>query len=105
MLSSLSILRQTPQVSPTRFLAAHPGCWIQYYDDSEAKDPAKALSSRTFHPQVARFKQRQGCAVCFSLQMFKGARTKEEIESYRNMGVEVDLVAGAERLTRPSDQC
>jgi hypothetical protein len=99
MLSSLSILRQTPQIGPARFLAAHPGCWIQYYDDTGAKDAAKALSARSFNVAVARRKQLERCAVCFSLQAFGAARTKEGLLSYRNLGVDIDLIPAAERRT------
>jgi hypothetical protein len=99
VLSSLSILRQTPQLGPARFLAAHPGCWIQYYDDTEAKDPTKALSARSFNVAVARHRQLDRCAVCFSLQAFGEARTKEGLLSYRNLGVDVDLIPAAKRHT------
>lgn len=75
----------------------HPGAWVQYYDDTPAKDPAKALSVPSFDIPVARRKQQERCAVCFSLQTFKGARTKESIAEFRNLGIDVDLVAPAER--------
>jgi hypothetical protein len=97
MLPSLSQLRQTAQLSPTKFLAAHPGCWIQYYDDTPAKDPAKALSARTFDVAVARRKQLDRCAVGYSLQAFGEARTKEGFLSFRNLGVDVDLVEARHR--------
>ncbi len=102
MISALATLRQTPQIPPTQFLAAHPGSWMQYYDDTEAKDPAKALSARSFSLAVARRKQRQRCAVCFSLQAFGDARTKEGLLVYRNLGVDVDLVSASERRTLPA---
>ncbi len=104
MHSPLSILRQTPQLTPARFLAAHPGCWIQYYDDTEEKDPSKALSARSFDAKIARRKQQERCAVCFSLQAFGEARTKEGLLVYRNLGVDVDLVSPAQRRTvSPTD--
>src|SRR3989442_13468384 len=93
----LTTLRQTPQLTPTKFLAAHPSCWIQYYDDTDAKDPAKALSARSFSLAVARRKQQQRCAVCFSLQAFEDARTKEGLLCFRNLGADVDLVSAPER--------
>src|SRR4051794_27227405 len=96
---SLASLRQMPQPTPEKFLAAHPGCWIQYYDDTQAKDPAKAFSARTFNPAVARRKQHERCAVCYSLQAFGETRTKEGFLSFRNLGVDVDLVAAPERRT------
>src|SRR6266446_8725799 len=97
MVSSLTTLRQTPPLTPTKFLAAHPGCWIQYYDDTDAKEPAKAFSARSFNLAVARRKQQQRCAVCFSLQAFEKARTKEGLLCFRNLGVDVDLVTALER--------
>src|SRR4051794_23822725 len=99
MTSTLATLRQQPQPTPARFLAAQPGCWVQYYDDTAAKDPAKALSARSFQVVVARRKQQQRCAVCFSLQAFGAARTKEGLLAFRNLGVDVDLVAAADRRT------
>jgi hypothetical protein len=100
----LDTLRQTPQPGPARFLAAHPGCWIQYYDDTGGKDPGKALSTLSLEPDVARRKQQQGCAVCYSLQAFGETRTGEGFLCFRNLGVDVDLVAGSERRTAlPAD--
>src|SRR5947209_15084818 len=97
MLTSLATLRQqAPRLSPERFLAMQPGCWIQYFDDTPARDPAKALSSAAFHPRVARWKQRQRCGICFSLQAFGTARTKEAPLCFRNLGVDVDLVPPAQ---------
>src|SRR5581483_9417000 len=98
-MSILSTLRQTTQPSPAKFLEAQSGCWIQYYDDTRAKDTAKALSVRSFDPDVARGKQEQRCAVCFSLQEFGDARTKEGLVSYRNLGVDVDLISAQEHRT------
>ena len=97
MPSPLAFLRQTRQPTPSQFLAAHPGCWIQYYDDTPTKDPAKALSARAFDLAVARRKQVEKCAVCFSLQAFGAARTKEGLLCFRNMGVDVDLIPAARR--------
>jgi hypothetical protein len=94
---SLASLRQTPQPGPERFLRNHPGCWVQYYDDTGEKNPWKALSARSFDPEVARAKQMDRCAVAFSLQAFGASRTKEGLLCYRNMGVDVDLVAADER--------
>jgi len=96
-MTSLASLRQTRQLTPERFLWAQPGCWIQYYDDTPAKDPAKALSTRSFNPSVARRKQENRCAVCFSLQAFGEARTKEQLLCFRNLGVDVDLVSPPEK--------
>src|SRR5437588_2189299 len=104
MTSSLATLRQTPQLPPATFLAAHPGCWIQYYDDTGAKDPAKALSARKFNVAVARRKQQQRCAICFSLQAFGEARTKEGLLCFRNLGVDVDLVPPPERRTLSAEE-
>lgn len=102
--SPLTTLRhKAPRLTQEKFLAAHPGCWIQYYDDTPTKDPSKALSARSFDHAVARRKQEDGCAVCFSLQAFGESRTKESLLCYRNMGVDVDLVPAAER-TGVSDE-
>lgn len=99
---TLDALRQNaPKVHPARFLARHPGCWIQYYDDTGQKAQAKALSVPAFIVEVARRKQRERCAVSFSLQAFSGTRTKEAITEFRNLGVDVDLIPPAERRTIP----
>lgn len=98
MTTYLDTLRQNaPPLSPEQFLAYHPGCWIQYYDDTPAKDSGKALSTSIFSPAFAARKQQDHCAVCFSLQTFQGSRTKESITSFRNLGVDVDLIPPAER--------
>lgn len=97
MSSTLASLRRTPQPAPAKFLGWNAGCWVQYYDDTDAKDPAKALSTRSFDPVAARRKQLQCCAVCYSLQAFREARTKEGLLCFRNLGVDVDLVAAPER--------
>ncbi len=96
MFPSLTALRQAPQPTPAKFLASQPGCWIQYYDDT-AQDPSKALSTRTFDVEQARRKQQEGCAVTFSLQTFRESRTKDNLECFRNLGVDVDLLSPAER--------
>src|SRR5438045_7968955 len=99
MTPSLPTLRQIPQTTPSKFLLAQPGCWVQYYDDTPTKDPKKALSAQSFDVVIARRKQQDRCAVCFSLQAFGDARTKEELLSFRNLGVDVDLVSASERRT------
>ncbi|HYH68339.1 MAG TPA: primase alpha helix C-terminal domain-containing protein [Urbifossiella sp.] len=97
MSSLLAALRKSPQPAPARFLAAHPGCWVQYFDDTPARDASKALAARRFDPDTARRKQGDACAVCFSLQAFGTTRTKEGLLTFRNLGVDVDLVPPAER--------
>src|SRR5437762_9865671 len=105
MPSYLTTLRQqTPQLRPAEFLARHPGCWIQYYDDTAEKHPAKALSAAAFDPDTARRKQRERCAVCFSLQAFRGARTREGLCAYRNLGVDIDLVPASQRQHLSTDE-
>lgn len=94
---SLFTLRQTPQPHPTEFLKAFPGSWIQFYDDTPAKDPAKALGIRGFDPVVARRKQLERCSVCFSLQGFGAARTAQHVTAYRTFGIDVDLASGTDR--------
>jgi hypothetical protein len=94
----LATLRQNaPRLTPAQFVTANPGSWVQYYDDTPAKDPAKALSVRRFDPLEAGHKQREGCAVCFSLQPFGESRTKEQLLCYCKLGVDVDLVPSAEQ--------
>jgi hypothetical protein len=98
----LTHLRQSaPRTTASKFLAAHPGSWVQYYDDTPAKDPAKALSARTFDPALARRKQRERCAVGFSLQPFGESRTKYQLLCFRSLGVDVDLVAPPARPALP----
>ncbi|MDB5312547.1 MAG: hypothetical protein JWO38_6749 [Gemmataceae bacterium] len=100
MTTLLTTLRQhAPRVTARQFLAAHPGSFIQYYDDTPAKDPAKALSARTFDPGQARRKQRERCAVGFSLQPFGERRIKDDLLCFRTMGVDVDLIAPPARAT------
>jgi hypothetical protein len=95
----LTNLRDTPQPSPGRFLAAHPGCWVQYDDDTGANDAGKALSVRSFDPAVAERKQRERCGVCYSLQAFGTSHTKDGFLCFRNLGVDVNLVLPPERAT------
>src|SRR5262245_19047590 len=105
MPSQLDTLRlKTSQPAPLEFLAHHPGCWVQYYDDTPAKDAAKALSAPSFDPAVAERKQGEGCAVCFSVQAFGGSRTKDRLVCFRNLGVDVDLVSAPERRTLTAAQ-
>src|SRR5438552_370307 len=104
MTSLLAHLREhAPRVTARQFLLAHPGCFIQYYDDSPAKDPAKALSARGFDPVLARRKQRERCAIVFSLQPFGERRTKDQLLCFRTLGVDVDLVAPPARATLPPE--
>jgi hypothetical protein len=92
-----TLRRQAAQPPPSVFLRAHPGCWIQYYDDTGADRPGTALSAPAFDPLLTERKQRDRCAVCFSLQAFQGSRTKAGLLSFRNLGVDVDLVPAAEQ--------
>jgi hypothetical protein len=101
---SLHSLRQAaPAVVPSQFLRWQPGSFIQYFDDTPAKDPAKALSARTFDPLVCARKQREHCAVCFSLQAFGESRTKGHLLCYRSLGVDVDLIPAPERDTAKTE--
>ena len=88
----LNSLRQSaPSLLPEAFLRYHPGSFLQYFDDTPAKDPGKALSADRYDPVVAARKQAEHCSVCYSLQAFQGTRTKAGFLCYRNMGVDVDL--------------
>jgi hypothetical protein len=99
-MTSLETLRQqAPRISPDRFLAYHPGCMIQYFDDTEAQQGAKASSASFYSPTVAARKQLDRCAVCFSLQAFAGRRSRESITAFRNLGVDVDLATEQDRWT------
>ena len=93
MTHSLYALRQTPQSGPQAFLKELPDSWIQFYDDTAAKDPRKALSMRFFDLAIARQKQMERCALCFSLQSFGESRVADQVLAYRTLGVDVDLVA------------
>ncbi len=104
MLYTLATLRQTPQPTPAKFLAAQPGCWIQYYDDTAAKNPARALSARSFDFGTARRKQRARCAVGFSLQAFGTSRTKEGFLCFRNLGVDIDPFTAIKRRRLSSEE-
>lgn len=103
MLPPLTTLRQNaPRITARRFLSFNPGAHIQYFDDTPAKDPRKALAANAFDPVAARRKQRDRCAVCFSLQAFGDRRTKDDLLCFRNLGVDVDLVAPPARATLPA---
>jgi hypothetical protein len=103
--SPLATLRQNaPRLTPQQFVNANPGCHIQYFDDTPAKDPAKALSVRRFDPAFALRKQREHCAVTYSLQAFGARRTKDQLLCYRNFGVDIDLVPAAHRRPLPEVQ-
>ncbi len=104
MSHTLDALRQTPQPTPTNFLALQPGCFLQYYDDTPTKDATKALSSRSFDAALAKRKQQDHCAVTFSLQAFAGSRTKEGLLCYRSLGVDIDLIPAAERRTVSAEE-
>jgi hypothetical protein len=102
MTSLLTRLRQNaPRTTARQFLAAQPGSWIQFYDDTPAKDPTKALSARVFDPALARRKQRESCAVTFSVQPFWQGRTRDQLLCFRAFGVDVDLVPAPARSTLP----
>jgi len=105
MASLLETLRQHAlPLTPEEFLTHHPGCWIQYYDDTSAKNPALALSAPAFDRDVARARQGDRCAVCFSLQAFEGARTADRLVCVQNLGVDVDLGRNENRELLPADQ-
>lgn len=92
-MTTLATLReQAPRISAEKFLAYHPGCWFQYFDDTPAKRRAKACSAAFLSASFAARKQLEKCAVCFSLQAFRGGRTVQGVTAFRNLGVDVDLV-------------
>jgi hypothetical protein len=98
MISLLERLRQNAsRPTPATFLNWQSGCWIQYFDDTRSNDPSKAFSTPVFDPVFCKQKQEAMCAVCFSLQAFGRARTKEELLVYRNLGVDVDLISASEK--------
>ncbi len=103
MSSLLASLREhAAPLTPEGFLAHHPGAWVQYYDDTPAKDPTKALSAPAFDRATAQAKQADSCAVCFSLQAFDGARTADRLIRVQNLGVDVDLGEAADGT--PADE-
>ncbi len=98
MLPLLDTLRRSaPAMTPEQFMAYHPNAWVQCYDDTPAKDPVKAASKPGFLPAFSRKKQQDCCALCFSLQAFKGARQKDTIAAFRHLGVDVDLIHPEEK--------
>lgn len=99
MPTSLATLRQTPQLTPMQFLAFQPGCWLQFFDDTEAREPGKALSTPRFDLAIARRKQQDRCAFCFSLQAFGNSRTIEDLLCFRNLGADIDLIPRSERAS------
>lgn len=58
---------------------------------------------RSFRTAVASCKQRERCAVCFSLQAFEASLTREGLLCYRNLGVDVNL-AGEPQWRPYSDE-
>jgi hypothetical protein len=84
-------------MTASAFLAQQFGCFVQYYDDTPAKNPSKAISARTFDVATARRKQRERCAVGFSLQAFGTSRTADQLLCFRTMGADVDLVPASDR--------
>lgn len=92
-----TLRRNAPEITARQFLAAQAGCWIQYYDDTPAKNPLKALSARSFDPETVRRKQAEQCAVAYSLQAFGDSRTRPDLLCVHNFGVDVDLVPAAVR--------
>jgi hypothetical protein len=102
--SPLATLRQNaPHLTASQFLSAHPGCFLQYFDDTPNRDPAKALSTPIFDPVVARRKQRERCAVCYSLQAFSESRTRAGLLCYRNLGVDIDLIPAEQKGLPPEE--
>lgn len=97
MITLHSLRQQALRISPEKFLSYHPGCLIQYFDDTDAKLRVKALSAAFLSPSVAAQKQLDHCAVCFSLQSFRGRRSRDTITAFQNLGVDVDLVSEPER--------
>jgi hypothetical protein len=105
MSTLLQTLRQHAlPLTPEEFLNYHPGCWVQYYDDTAAKNPALGLSVPAFDREVARTKQGERCAVCFSLQAFEGARKADRLVCVQNLGVDVDLGRGGYGEPLPPEQ-
>ena len=52
MLPTLTSLRlSAPRLTTTKFLAANPGCWIQYYDDTGAKKPLTGTEDTRWDPR------------------------------------------------------
>lgn len=89
----LPVFRETtPQLSPSEFLSRLPGegTAIQFFDDSEAKDPRKAHCTFTFSPELAERKQREGCGVYFSANCFEGHRRKDNLKLIRALFLDWD---------------
>jgi hypothetical protein len=83
--------RTTEQSSHEVFLSSFPGSFTQYFDDTEAKDKRKALSSPHFDRSVAEDKQRDNCGAFYSPNPFEGKRQKNHVIHIRSLFVDIDL--------------
>ena len=89
-------LRRHPQLSPIRFLTAHPGCWVVYRHDLPDRAATLPLQSPAFDPEVARTLQVAGWGVFYTLQAFGAGPDDAGGRGLRNFGVEVTLASPQE---------
>jgi hypothetical protein len=82
--------RETVEVEPEALLGAFPQAFIQYIDDTPARDPRKALSTPLFHLPQAASKQRDGCGVYFAPNAFVGARRQECLQRIQAIFLDID---------------
>jgi hypothetical protein len=96
MPSLLSVLRETAQPSPGRFLAAQPGCWLVYRNDAPDRAASRSLQASSFDPEAARALQVAGWGVFHTLHAFGASPSDGSLLCLRNFGVEVTLAAPSE---------
>lgn len=87
--------------SALRVLRYFPDSYIQYFDDSPAKDGHKALSSGNFDPKEAAQKQIQGCGVYFTPNAFEGGRKQENLIHIQAVYADIDLAKEGDGQDRP----
>ncbi len=93
--------REIAQPEPEAFLGYFPRAFLQYFDDTPARDPRKALSTPHFRPAQAAARQRDGCGVYFSPNAFVGGRRRECLR--RIQAIFLDIDAGKAGDGQPID--
>jgi hypothetical protein len=93
--------KEIPQPEPWIFLDHFPGAFLQYFDDTPARDPTKALSTSRFRPAQADCKQEQGCGVYFSPNAFIGARRLSSLKRIQAVFLDIDCGKEGDGQARP----
>lgn len=103
----MNILNQlrasTKPLTPEEYMAIHSNRWIQYFDDTPAKDVSKALSTAQFNIEEMKRKQSQHCGAFASLHAFDGARKEVNVKKLLALGLDIDLVKPDEKTTITED--